>query len=312
MNSNIIEIQSVIFSKYFTDEDINFLSNFHKKRDIINRELEDFQGKKEKVFYTISNNRKQLENNPRELNRYISSSEYVLESIETINKNLKQLLNEYGKVEQKFELISEKINKLFENYNFEEDVKSLLNEINFAKELEEAIKIDNNKNYLIIESFLNNTIEFKMDKNKINNTKDLTIDTLEDNMVLRIYEKRVELPYTKKEIGNFMVTYPDNYKTVQDVISKEFIIHMSLFNKHPVLSRFKEAYYLCRTKEMMSIFDSFNYAKSIMFKTNLNSYIIAAVKSKKQLEDYIYCLDNDKLNEYNHFKIVFNVNPLAV
>ena len=90
------------------------------------------------------------------------------------------------------------------------------------------------------------------------------------------------------------------------------MVNISLFNKHPVLARFREAYFLCRTKEMMSVFESFNYAKDLMFRSDLNSYIIAAVKSKKQLEDYIYCMEHNKLNEYSHFKIVFNVNPLAV
>ena len=90
------------------------------------------------------------------------------------------------------------------------------------------------------------------------------------------------------------------------------MISISMFNRHPILARFKEAYYLCRTKEMMSIFESFSYAKSMMFRTDLNPYIIAAVKSKKQLEDYIRCLEENKLEEYSYFKIVFDVNPLAV
>ena len=62
---------------------------------------------------------------------------------------------------------------------------------------------------------------------------------------------------------------------------------------------------------MMSIFESFNYAKSIMFRSDLNAYIIAASKTKKQLEDYIECLETSNLENFKHFKIVFSVNPLA-
>ena len=144
------------------------------------------------------------------------------------------------------------------------------------------------------------------------NFYNLTLDNLKDKPILKICERRVELPYTKKEIEDFLHTYPEEYKTVQDVIRKEFMINISIFNKHPILARFKEAYYLCRTKEMMSIFESFSYAKGIMFKTEINPYIVAAVKSKKQLEDYIKCLEENKLDEYPHFKIIFEVNPLKV
>ena len=108
-----------------------------------------------------------------------------------------------------------------------------------------------------------------------------------------------------------MELYPQSYKTVQDVILKEFIVSISIFNKHPTLSKFKEAYYLCRTKEMMTIFDSFNYAKSIMFRSDINAYIIAATKSKRQLEDYIYCVENNQLDKFKHFKITYNINPMA-
>ena len=47
-----------------------------------------------------------------------------------------------------------------------------------------------------------------------------------------------------------------------------------------------------------------------MFRRDLNPTIIAAVRSQKELEDYIECLDNNRLEDFNHFKITFEVNPL--
>ena len=120
------------------------------------------------------------------------------------------------------------------------------------------------------------------------------------------------MPYSKKEIEDYMREYPDEYKTVQDVISKEFMVNISIYNKHPILSRLKEAYYLCRTKEMMPILESFNYAKGLMFRSEINPYIIAAVKSKKQLEDYIKCLEENNLDHFSYFKIIYEINPLAI
>ncbi len=63
---------------------------------------------------------------------------------------------------------------------------------------------------------------------------------------------------------------------------------------------------------MMTITESLNYAKGIMFRKDINPYIVAAVKSKKQLEDYIECVEKNDIESYSHFKIVYSINPLAV
>ena len=235
-----------------------------------------------------------------------------MESIEIVYKNLSELQNNYRSIEKSLVLISEKRKLNLDNNEINGEIKVLLQKIEFTKLYEERIKVDNEKNYLIINSSIEKTPNYNLKFNKTTGFESLTLENLQDNPVLKICEKRVELPYTKKEIEQFMQNYPNEYKTVQDVIVKEFMINISMFNKHPILSRFREAYYLCRNKEMMSILDSFNFAKGIMFRSEINPYIIAAVKSKKQLEDYIKCLEENKLDDYTHFKIVFEINPLAV
>ena len=39
-------------------------------------------------------------------------------------------------------------------------------------------------------------------------------------------------------------------------------------------------------------------------------HIIAAVKNKKQLEEYIKCVDENKLDDFKYFKIKYEINPL--
>ena len=60
---------------------------------------------------------------------------------------------------------------------------------------------------------------------------------------------------------------------------------------------------------MMNIFDSFSYAKKIMFRSDINSYVIAAVKSVKQLEEYIECVEENKPEKFSYFKIIYDVKP---
>ena len=46
-----------------------------------------------------------------------------------------------------------------------------------------------------------------------------------------------------------------------------------------------------------------------MFQSNLNPAIIAACKSLKELDIYLDCLDENELDKFSCFNIVYNVNP---
>lgn len=311
-------MQTNMYEKLLQQENVDFFHDLNDKEKKVDKEIKSIEEKKKKIFEKISESKEKIEKDPKNLRDYINNSESVLESVERIFNNLSNLSNLYRSIEKMLVIVSEKCELNPKSISIEEDINNLIDQVNTAKNLEKNIKADNEQNYIIINSFLDKTIDSKKINvsNNLNNTKirfrDLNLDNLKDNLVLKICEKRVELPYTKKEVENFMNTYPDNYKTVQDVIAKEFMVNISIFNKHPILSRFKETYYLCRIKEMMSVYDSFNYAKSIMFRSDINSYVIAAVKSKKQLEEYIDCLENDRLDKFKYFKIVFEINPLSV
>ena len=312
MSNSYADIDEKILKDIFDENSATFLINLKNKQDSINAELEGIKAKKDSIIKEISYNKKAIEKDPKALREYISNAESVLESIDLVYKNLRKLQDIYREIEKSLVIIVEKYKARLAYEKVKDDLENVLRSIHVAKALENTIKTDNEKNYLIIDSFMDKSISKTVKAVEGVDFYNLTLENLKDNPVLKICERRVELPYTKKEIEDFMKAYPEEYKTVQDVVRKEFMINISIFNKHPILARFKEAYYLCRTKEMMSIFESFNYAKGIMFKTEINPYIVAAVKSKKQLEDYIKYLEENKLEEYPHFKIIFEVNPLKI
>ena len=311
MENSVDEIKNSIFGQYMKQEHLNFLSDFYDNQNKLTIKLKDTEEKRKKVIEKISDDKKKIANDPRELRDYINDSESVLEAVDRIYNGLDEILNNYRNIEKNFMLIVKKYELNLENFILQQDIYRLSDLINSAIILENTITKDNEKNEVIVDSFLNKILKYKFGKSCNVDFKNLTQDNLEDNLELRVYDRRVELPYTKDEVLKYMETYPNCYKTVQEVIAKEFIVSISVFNRHPTLSKFKEAYYLCRTKEMMTIFDSFNYAKNIMFRSDINAYIIAAVKSKRQLEDYIYCLEHNKLDQYKHFKITYNVNPMT-
>ena len=298
-----------LFYDLLTEKQTDYLETLVEKANELEREIADANSKKEQIITKIKNNSTSLSPSSKEVREYINSSEFSCECIEN-------LLNNFSHLHLKYTNIRKYLATILESHNLESD-KNLLNEdLNILSEkisdaiyYEELIQTDNQKCNLLIDNFLNNLDE---NENEETSKSTLAYEEIQDNLVLRVSEKNhiVELPYTKLEIEKFLKQYPNDYKTPQDVIDKEFTGTYAMYNKHPIIARFREAYYLSRNKEMKSILDSFNYAKSLMFKRELNPTIIAAVKSEDQLQDYINCLENDKLEDFSHFTIIFEINPI--
>lgn len=143
-------------------------------------------------------------------------------------------------------------------------------------------------------------------------SEEISDGNIQNNNTLIISEKdnKVFLPYTVSEIQSYMEKYPKEYKSLEYVINKEFILPLDYYTKHPSLARFREAYSLIRDREAKSVFDALKYALNIMFKYDLNPAIISACKTEEALNLYIECLENKDLSKFNLFKIEFKLNPL--
>ena len=49
-----------------------------------------------------------------------------------------------------------------------------------------------------------------------------------------------------------------------------------------------------------------------MFKRNLNPAIIVACKNVDELNDYLNCLEEQKLDKFKAFKIKYEMNPMKI
>ena len=150
------------------------------------------------------------------------------------------------------------------------------------------------------------------DKKSEEVSEEISDGNIQNNNTLIISEKdnKVFLPYTVSEIQSYMEKYPKEYKSLEYVINKEFILPLDYYTKHPSLARFREAYSLIRDREAKSVFDALKYALNIMFKYDLNPAIISACKTEEALNLYIECLENKDLSKFHLFKIEFRLNPL--
>ncbi len=309
-NSNILE-------GLFTPKDFEFLKDTNNKQEKLDFEIKMTKLKRDKIIETINRiniEEKEIENiDTNHLKKYVNIAENAFDSVNKIIENLTQLLNKFNDIEQDIiQLVVKKESN--NNVDVTQTVENINQKIIKFQIEDRKIKNENEKLNINVNAFLNQNNLNIVTKDKVEreNVKLDSVNDIKDNLELIVSErqKRVYLPYTKSEIEEFLENYPDEYKTAKDVIEQEFIADISIYNKHPILARFREAYSLYRNKEMKSPIDSLKFAMDIMFRSDLNPTIIAAVKSEKQLENYIECLEKNKLEEFKYFTITFEVNPI--
>lgn len=143
---------------------------------------------------------------------------------------------------------------------------------------------------------------------KIENIKNAT----GDNKTLLISEQlgEIYLPYKKSDLLNYIEKNPKTYKSLQDVVKKEFTLPFQFFKNQSSKLRFSETYNLLKNKDDQSFIKSVSYAFKIAAKKNLNPVIIASCQNKYELESYVYYLDSNNLNNFRFFDIIYEVNPL--
>ncbi len=261
------------------------------------------------------------------------------DSIDKSNKNLTILKDLENSINSILFTISMQTSN--ENIN-EEDISNQLNLYNLKK-MENKNEILNNTTY--VDKFINsskpiiNTLndeasnfkeniirEFQEKRKEDNENKvvnSINIDggnpkedvlykpyKIQENNTLLISEKqeKIFLPYTLSDLSKYTV---DTEKSLEDIVRENFIISLHTF-RNPTISRFKETYNLAKNKSNYSLLKSFNFAVEVMFKRNLNPAIIVACKNIEELNDYLNCLKEQKLDAFKVFKIKYEMNPMKI
>ena len=262
------------------------LQNTQEILNLINeniKNLQFLQSSSQKITNDILNLLVTVESNP-------NTSEQYSSQIQLIKSELSDFAEDDN---EKKEILSQNNNKIISFLN-DENTKKYISEFNITSTTE-------NTN--------THTQEIKnINENIPENTSHAKIN---DTLIVSEKDKKVYLPYKESEIVQYLKQFPNDYLSFDDVVDKEYILPLDYYMKHPVLARFRELYALIKDREGKSIIDAFRYAINAMFNYSLNPVIVAACKTQQQLEDYMVCLEKNKLDEFTHFKIKFEVNPLA-
>lgn len=135
-------------------------------------------------------------------------------------------------------------------------------------------------------------------------------EKVKDNNVLIIsqIQNKVFLPYKISEIKRKYNENPDRFSSIQDVISTEYVVPLNKY-KNPIIARFKEAYNLMREKEDATFSESLDLALEVTFKSNLNPAVITACKDLNELDKYLDCLEENKLDKFKDFRVEYEGLP---
>lgn len=286
--------------------ELYLLQNFEANLVALNLKIAEQENKKNEVtclFDTLSKT--------DSVSKINSKKDYA----EKINKISKKFVNNIEKLNSLKSLLID-INSDFaslskKDFSSDENAKILKEKINNYFSTYEEIKKDISLADIEVDTFVKE-INYSDSSKSEEISEEISEENIQNNNTLIISEKdnKVFLPYTVSEIQSYMEKYPKEYKSLEYVINKEFILPLDYYTKHPSLARFREAYSLIRDREAKSVFDALKYALNVMFKYDLNPAIISACKTEEALNFYIECLENKDLSKFNLFKIEFKLNPL--
>ena len=134
---------------------------------------------------------------------------------------------------------------------------------------------------------------------------------LADNNCLLISETKgkVFLPYKINELREQFEAKTSKYASLSEMIEQEYILPITQF-KNSMLARFKATFELMRKKEKASLFEALDFALELSFVSTLNPAIIVACKNKFELDVYLACLHEEKLENFKIFDIKYESCPI--
>lgn len=143
---------------------------------------------------------------------------------------------------------------------------------------------------------------FEIDEEKV------VENNLDDNKTLIISEEdgKVYLPYTKDEVKEDMAQ--NKGKKISELIEQNYILPLDRY-KNSMKARFREGYKLMHEREGKSRKSAFMLGLELMFETNLHPAIISACKNLEELDIYLDCLEDNELEKFSCFKIIYKSLP---
>ena len=128
-------------------------------------------------------------------------------------------------------------------------------------------------------------------------------------LIISDEDQKVYLPYSFDEVDKKFNSHQNKYESITDLIETEYIKPTAIY-KNPFTARFREAYKLMRRKQRASIGAALALGIELAFETHLHPAIITACKNLEELDIYLDCLDDNELDKFSCFNIIYKSVPI--
>ena len=126
----------------------------------------------------------------------------------------------------------------------------------------------------------------------------------EENVLYISYKNEyARLPYSTEDIERIFSESPEKYSSIKDIIDKEYTVSLKNY-KINSSSVYDECYNIAKNIEGYNSLKAIKYASSIKRVANANPLVIRACKNIENIDLYIKCLSENKLEDFKLFKII--------
>ena len=126
----------------------------------------------------------------------------------------------------------------------------------------------------------------------------------EKTLIISEIDNTVKLPFTINNLETILNNEPTSYSSIYEIIAKKYTIPLSYY-RFSAFSRFKETYKLVVEKEHQTRKKAILLGLEMFANYNLHPAIITACKSLDELDIYLSCLEDNKLEDFPFFAIKF-------
>lgn len=242
---------------------------------------------------------------------------FIHDCLDNLKTNLDKIDNSVSSLKslivllKSFEENSQNIN--IEKYNslFEESFDTHLDVINSIFAFTQSLIPYINIYFPEVSSTLPETQVIQKQEDKAQKLLDNNTTLKENTLIISDKDKKIILPYNISKLQEKLENNKDKYNSIQDIIDKDYTVPLDAY-KNSSLSRFKEAFNLIKDKEKGSLKDAFDLGFELFFNSNLNPAIITACKNLDELDIYLSCLDDNELDKFKCFDIVYEYLPAVI
>ena len=241
----------------------------------------------------------------------ISKKPDVENTTTNVYDNLKEESKEITNVEENISLednltIEEEpsiIETLVEEEVDEENNEEIVPVSNEVEEVVEEVVEENNEEIAPVSDEVEEIVEEVIEE-EINEETEFSQEQLEEKTLVICKDDDIAiLPYSFTDLEEFFSDNPEKYSSIQDIIEQEYTVSLKDY-ENTSFARYKEAYKLAKDKSNLSLPQSVTYAKKLLLENDVLPIVIASCKNIDELDNYLDCLDSNKLEDFKYFKII--------